>query len=194
MNKKILFIFVCLFLFSLTIVSADSIGTFKVNRKMQITNYCSTSDCTYANLSSIQLPDGTLSYLNAEMTQNGYDFNYSYTPTQIGTYTFKTCSNPEGDSLCESDTFDVTGDGLKSSLGFYILVFILAAGLIIWGYSAEDYTPIMMGSFVLVLFGLYILFYGLAGLKDTVYTWGIGIITLMVGGYLGIRAGLEQLS
>lgn len=190
--RKIIILMIGMFLFSFAFVSADSIGTFKLNQKMQITNYCSSADCAYANITSIQLPDGSFTYLNEAMTQTGNDFNYSYTPTQTGTYTFKTCSNPNAETLCESDTFDVTPNGAKSSLGFYILIFVLIVGLMVWGYSAEDYTPIFMGSFIMVLAGLYVLFYGLDGLKDPVYTWGIGIILLMIGGYLGIRAGVDQ--
>jgi hypothetical protein len=45
----------------------------------------------------------------------------------------------------------------------------------------------------MVLFGLYILFFGIVGVKDTVYTWGIGLIILMLGAYFGIKATLEKI-
>jgi len=113
-------------MFLITLVSATNIGIFKQNTEMQITNFCSTGDCTYANLTSIILPSGTVNYINEFMTQTENDFNYTYTPTQIGTYTFKTCSNPEGASVCESDTFEVTYSGqiASSSQGIiYIILF-----------------------------------------------------------------------
>ena len=180
-------------MFLITLVSATNIGIFKQNTEMQITNFCSTGDCTYANLTSIILPSGTVNYINEFMTQTENDFNYTYTPTQIGTYTFKTCSNPEGASVCESDTFEVTPNGFINNIGFYIMWIILSLGIIYFGYKFEDYWIVILGGFSLVLFGLYVLFYGIVGLKDPVYTWGVGIITLMLGAYFGVRASLEQL-
>lgn len=187
-----IYLTIILGLFLITLVSAESIGTFKQNQNMQITNYCTTGDCSYANLTSVQAPDGVVNYVNTLMTKNGQNFNYTYMVTQIGTYTFNTCADPGGTVVCDSDTFEVTPSGFTNNIAFYIIWIIIAAGLIVLGYKVEDYWLIILGGFALVLFGLYVLFYGIVGMKDSVYTWGLGIITLMVGGYFGIRAGLEQ--
>jgi len=37
------------------------------------------------------------------------------------------------------------------------------------------------------------MFNGIDGIKDPVYTWGLGIITLMLGAYFSIRASIETI-
>ncbi len=39
--------------------------------------------------------------------------------------------------------------------------------------------------------GLYILFFGLDGIRDPVYTWAIGIIILMLAAYISLRSAYE---
>jgi len=195
MNKILIFAILGMFLISLApLISADSIGTFKQNEGMQITNYCSVGTCTFMNLTSIKYPNGTLYNTNAEMTKNGQNFNYAYTPTELGTYTFNTCGDPSGNYICDSDTFESTPSGFIGTLGFYILILILSLGIIILGFSISDGWIVMLGSFGFILLGLFILLYGIDGMKDTAYTYGIGIITIMAGSYIGIRSGIEQIN
>jgi hypothetical protein len=193
MKKELMFI-ICLALMLVPMVSAVNIGTFKLGTNVEITNYCASGTCTYANLSSVKYPDSSMIYINEAMTKTGINFNYTFTgANQIGEYTFVTCGNPDGVVYCDSDTFTVTPNGFVNSPLFYIIIFLIAIGLIVLGYSVQDYWLIVLGGFVLILFGLYILVYGLAGMKDTVYTWGIGIIVIMVGAYFGIRAAWETI-
>jgi len=145
------------------------------------------------NLSSIKLPNGTKVNYNEAMTKNVQDFSYTYTPTLIGEYEFNTCGNPSGDVICDSDTFDVTPDGFVGTLGFYILILILSLGIMILGFAIRDAWVVILGSFGFVLLGLFILLYGIDGMKDVAYTYGIGIITIMVGAYIGVRSAIEQL-
>lgn len=193
MNKKILIFIALAFMLVLPMVAAENIGSYKQNQEMQITNYCSDGTCSYMNLSSITIPNGTKVNYNIEMTKNVQDFNYTYTPTLIGEYEFNTCGNPSGNVICDSDTFDVTPSGFVGTLGFYILILILSLGIMILGFSLSDGWIVIMGSFGFVLLGLFILLYGIDGMKDTAYTYGIGIITIMVGAYIGVRSAIEQM-
>lgn len=150
------------------------------------------SNATQVNLSSITFPNETSRYLNVVMTKNAKTFNYTFCDTsQIGNYIYDYFDN-EGNTYVND--FNVTPDGFINNIGLYIIILILTLGIVLLGYYVEDYWVLILGSFGLILFGLYILFYGIAGAKDTVYTWGIGIITLMLGAYFGVRASLEQLS
>lgn len=192
--KKLVICSLILMSLFITMVSAENIGTFKLGTNVEITNYCASGTCTYVNLSSIKFPDSSMLYINQAMTKNGNNYNYTFNgTTAIGEYTFVTCGNPDGVLYCDSDTFTVTPNGFVNSPLFYIIFIVLAIGLIVLGYSVEDYWLIILGGFVAILFGLYIIIYGLAGMKDTVYTWGIGIIVIMVGAYFGIRAAMETL-
>jgi len=132
MNKQVIFIFALMFM--LTFVSADSIGDgYKVDEEMQVTNYCQAGTCTYMNLSSIEYPNGTITYLNSGMTQNGQTFNYTFTPDQVGTYYFVTC----GDSTiaaCDKDYFITTYNGeVNNDVAIYIVLLIFMSALI-FGY------------------------------------------------------------
>ena len=136
-NKFLLSILIGIFLIS--IVGATNIGTFKQNQQMQITNYCSTGDCTYANLTTINLPNGKIDYINSAMTQDGQNFNYSYTPSILGNYIFNTCSDPSGVKVCDSDSFTATPNGEEFSvaksisyIGFLILT-LFTLIMTIWG-------------------------------------------------------------
>ena len=164
-------------MFLVSLVYAENIGTFEKNIEMQITNYCSTADCTYANLSSITYPNGTIIYFNEAMTQTENEFNYTYTPTEIGLYTFKTCSNPEGEDYCESDNFEVTntgkdfseGEGMVS-VGILLGVLGLAFLFMFLGFKLTKNSKAMpIGFFFIVLsliLGIYSLNLGYAFTHD----------------------------
>ncbi len=130
MNKKILMIMIIgMFLFSFA--AAEDIGVFKLNDKMQITNYCQEATCTFMNITTITTPNGTLEIINSGMTQNFQDFNYSYTPIELGTYNFKTCGNPSGVLICDSDTFDITFSGRQNNIWAFIISLIVPILLLI---------------------------------------------------------------
>jgi len=193
--KKIYFLFILLALAIFPLVSAtedSSLGTFKQGSTINLMQTCDS--CTYVTLVNVVFPDGTFNNIDENMTKSGQTYNYSFSDTeQIGFHSYSVCGDKDNTLKCETITFEVTPNGSINNLGFYIIVIVLTLGLIIFGYSVEDYNLIILGSFGLILFGLYILFYGIAGMKDVVYTWGIGIIILMVGAYFGVRAGIEQL-
>jgi len=112
----------------LTTVSASSIGTFQANEEMQITNYCEAGVCTFINLTSLEYPNGTIVYPNAAMSKNGQAYNYSFTPVDLGTYTFVSC----GDStiaICDKDTFYVNFNGEENSIGTMIILLLFFIGL-----------------------------------------------------------------
>lgn len=149
------------------------------------------SNSSTVTLSSVTYPNETTISIDTAMTQNGRTFNYTFCNTfEIGNYVYD-YYDAEGEVFVND--FNVTPDGFGSNAWFYILLFAIAFGILVFGYKFEDYWVVIFGAFVLILIGLYVLFYGIIGMKDPVYTWGVGIITLMLGAYFGIRASLEQL-
>lgn len=121
-------IFLLIIMFSLVI--ADDIGTYKVNQEMQITNYCQTGDCSFINLTSLEYPNGTIIYPNTAMTQNGQTFNYSFTPTIIGEYTFVTTGDPSV-TIYDSDTFNVTYSGKDTFIGINIILLLFFSSILL---------------------------------------------------------------
>lgn len=192
MNKNIFLIFILGLLITSFTSAVGDIGTVKQYNCIDLYNYCPS--CSYVNLTAIKYPNVTTEIINSEMTNNGYNYNYSFCHTMdIGEYSYTTCGDKDGEETCEVITFEVTPNGSTNTLGFYILLIALSIGIVILGYYVQDAWIVALGSFAMVLLGLYILYFGIDGMKDTVYTWGIGIIILALGSYFGIKATIEKI-
>lgn len=193
MKKIYLLLLIGMFLISLSpmISAIDNIGTFKEGSTIQLIQICDT--CTYVNLTTIIQPNGVSQFYDTSMNKEGYNYYTDYNITQIGDYSYVVCGDKDGGLRCETFNFKSTPSGFSGTLGFYILILIISLGLIILGFAIKDAWIVILGSFAFVLLGLFILLFGIDGMKDTAYTYGIGIITIMVGGYIGIRSGLEQI-
>lgn len=183
-----------LVILGVNLVNAESIGTYAQNAEMQITNYCSTADCTYANLTRIKLPNGTIETINEEMTQTGYDFNYSYTPTLIGTYYFTTCSNPTGENVCEEDSFDVTSYGRSGNenIVFFIFIILLIYGITFIGFFGRNIPMTILGGMALIFLGIYLINHGIIIFRDDLTNY-VSYLTIGIGAITSFWAILEQL-
>ena len=191
MNIKIFLL--SMLIITMGLVAADGdIGLVKQYDCISLYNYCPS--CTYINLTAIQYPNQTVIDMNIAMTKTNNNYIYSFCNTgNLGEYSYTTCGDKTGDVGCEDMVFEVTPSGFAWSNGLYFLIIALSIGIIVLGYYVQDAWIVVLGSFGMVLFGLMVLFYGIAGMKDSVYTWGIGIITLMLGGYFGLKGSLEKL-
>lgn len=138
-----------------------------------------TSDsATYQNISSILLANGTLLFLDAEMTKNGYDFYYildsSYV-TSLGRY----CVNGYGDDIDDTTwryCFEVTSTGKENLTTFLFIFLSIIAGVFLLGVSLRDNWIMMLASILTLFFGFFVIIYGIDIFKDTTTTWAIGII------------------
>lgn len=193
MKKILMFAIIGIFFFSLAGVSATSIGTYKLNEPMQITNYCQVGTCTYMNLTSLQYPNGTLLNLNAAMTKNVQDFYYPFTPTETGEYTFTTCGDPSG-VVCDKDTFEATPNGNSgtNNILLYIVILVLGYTLNLLGFFKRNTTITILGGIVLIFTGLYMIQNGIIIFRDNL-TLAISYITLFWGGGSSLWAAIEQI-
>jgi len=122
------------------------------------------------------------------MTKVGSTFYYNFTQTsQLGEYIYNTYYG----NWTAPVSFEITTDGLNGKLGFTVLILILSLGVIVLGLWKQDAIVTILGSFGLYFIGLNILFYGLDGFKDPVYTWAFGLITLSIAFYVSVRSAWE---
>ena len=144
-------------------------------------------------------PDGTHEFEGYDNTVS-HDFDYSFDIdggnfTVLGEYIFiAQCNNTESGGGAGGSVYVVNHEGKftgSDDLGLIIIIVVVAVCLIGFGMWKEDATMTLLGSFVLYFLGIYILFSGIAGVKDPVTTWGIGLITLGVAFYISTRAGIE---
>lgn len=168
--------------------SIETLKTAKLNEPYKVIQVC--QDASYVNLTVSNLNRNV--FVNQEMTLNGTQWEYGFTPTQIGrhdaTFISDGCSDDNGRA---ASYFEVTGSGFIGTSTFYFLILILSFGIIILGLYLEDAPIVVLGSLGLYFIGLYILFNGIDGIKDPIYTWALGIIVLMLAAYISVKASWE---
>jgi hypothetical protein len=196
-NKLILSLIVGIFLINLIGIGSAETETYKVNTPTNLQFTCTLNDeIPTAATFNITITDREGNYLvnNQETEDQGNGaFNYTVIFTKAEKYKIKMFCYDGTYSYSDEGFYNITGNGFSDNYGFYLLIFGLSAGIIIFGFAIKDYAIVILGSFGLFFIGLYILFNGINGMKDSVYTWGIGIIILGVAFYLSARASLELL-
>ena len=136
-------------------------------------------------------PDNTLVLDNQIATNKVTNHEVNFTPHNIGVYKVDMICVDGGRNGAETLYFEVTGDGFNNTIWFYILILALSAGIMIAGFKLTDPTITMFGTFGLYFLAIYILRFGIVGMKDVTTTWAIGLITLGVAMYVSARIGLE---
>lgn len=185
MDKKIFTIILLGILLFSPVLALDEMKPAELNKQYTILQGCKNS--TYVNITVSNKNDVVIT--NQPMTSNGSsNYVYSFTPSQVGRYDVNGVCDVNGIAEPFATSFEVTGSGLTSSIGFYLLLILLSFGVITLGFYTHDATITVLGTFGLYFFGLYVLFYGLGGIKDPVYTWAMGIITLMTAAYISWKA------
>lgn len=156
-NKLIIAVFLSIFLIFFVSSTVVELGDgFKKNECIDLTQTC--SNCTYVNLSFVQLPNSTKIIYDLSMTKNGILYTYEFCNTsQLGTYVYGTYGNPDGELSNQNVEFVVTPNGEKpqtsksiiyiSLLAIFLLLLlinmymILISGSIEWkvGYLSTFY-------------------------------------------------------
>jgi len=197
MNKTINLISIIMLIGMIGLVSAET-EIYKINTPTNLQFTCTLNDAIpTAATFNITITDKEGNYLiNNQQTNdlgNGA-FNYTVTFPKSEIYKVQMFCTDGTYSYSNEGYYNITPSGFSGTLGFYILIFILSFGIIIFGFYLKDAPIVILGSFGLYFVGLYILFYGLDGIKDPVYTWAIGIIILMLAAYISIRSAYELIT
>lgn len=194
MNKRLMFGFLFILILLPSISSTIELGVVKQFECVELYQTCPT--CTYSDVRAIQYPNKTIITIDWTMNKTNSDFTYNFCDTPLlGEYMFTVYGDKGGLSYeaSEDGFFEVTPSGDSNLGNYYWMILLLSIGVIALGFYKEDATITLLGSFGLYFVGLYILFYGIDGIKDTIYTWGIGIIILSLAGYVSIRSAMEFL-
>lgn len=207
LRSKNLFAFIPLFIFFISLTSA-AVDTnrvddvFQTNQVIPYTKSCinngthcsSVASCNYTfyNL------DSSIKSNNVEATNVGsegaslWQFNISY--TESGVYQIDMTCADGFDSGSSTFYAQVTGSGFNESIAFYLSIFGIGLVFIFLGFHLSNPPITILGSFSWVFLGLYILFNGLAGVKDATTTFATGIIVLGVAAIIGIKSGHEMMT
>ncbi len=181
------------------IVQPEISDVFEVNNlivysKPCINNgtYCTSSAiCNYTFYDN----DNTILFNNVLAENVGADgasiWQFNLSQNSTGLYKVDMVCLDFNNQGSETLYYEVTGDGLLNSLAFYIIILAIGFGIIILGFSLKDAPITIFGSFVLFFVSLYTLFNGIAGTKDPVTTWAIGLILLGISMYVSVRSAYE---
>jgi hypothetical protein len=192
MMNKILLTLLVMTLFSFNLVSSEVQSLDDVAQFDCVSLSQKYANSTYSNITTITYPNGTQQIVNWVMTGSNGIWNYNFCNTeQLGGYEYCTRTDVDGFNTDVCIDFAVTPDGFSDTLGFYFLILILSVGVIVLGFSMKDAIITILGSFGLYFISLYILFNGIDGMKDPIYTWAIGLILLGLAMYISIRSTYE---
>ena len=186
--KKLIILFLFVFLIS-PVFALETLGRYEQNENVRITQVC--SDATWINISSVSYPNSSVALGVTEMVSAGsgeWYYNYGLT-SYLGKYDVRGIS--DGCEGTFATYFEITPDGFLGSTGFYGLILLLSLGIIVLGLWKQDAPITILGSFGLYFLGIYILFNGITGIRDPVYTWGIGLITLGLAFYISTKSTFE---
>lgn len=183
--KKI-FIFIS-FILLINLVSA-SLGTFKQNECVDIKTILNT---TSVNISTISNPSSTVIISNQEMTKLASTFNYTFcNTTDIGIYIYD-YFDAEGNVYVND--FEISPSGFAGLSHYYWLIIILIIGILALGFWIKDGWIVILGSMGLLFLGFWIIIYGIDFVKNTNYTYPIGLLIWGIALYLIIKSSIEML-
>jgi len=198
MNKTIIGLTFILLVLPFVMAATDTNNVddiFKINTEVEYVKpcfnngtYCSGSaTCNF----SVFKPDNSILVNNLQGTNQGAYHNITFTVSDIGIHKVDMTCVDGSLNGAETFYFEVTGSGFNNTSLFYILLFAIPIVIMMLGFYLTDAPMVILGSFSLTFTGLYILFNGIVGIKDSTTTWAVGIIVLMFAAYIGIKSSWE---
>lgn len=188
--NNLILIIVLTFLFPLVNAEVNELDSVPQNSCVLIPQTCAS--CSYVNV-SVTYKNQTIITNKGMANQGGGLWTYNFCNTsQLGRYDIQGSGDIEGNPTgFDILYFEVSYNGFVGTTGFYILIIILSLGLITLGVYMQDIIVVAFGALGLYFMGFYILFNGINGLRDPVYTFAMGIIIIGLASYISIKAGLE---
>ncbi len=188
-------------LVSVLLFTSVSALVYKQNSPAEINLVCinagfcsSSAQCNV----SIFSPAGNVILDGVQATQSSSLANYNVTlnenqTIELGEYQVGGfCKDGSVTQLIDF-TFEVTPTGFSNIFDFYLIILIVSAVVIIFGFWIRDPWVVMFGTFGLYFVGIFIIRFGIVGLKDNDYTFTLGLIIIGIAAYLSIKKGIELL-
>ena len=191
MNK---FIFLILLVALLPMMSAsiENLGTFKQGSCVNLLQTC--ADCTYNNISSVVQPDGIkgLSVLTA-MTKAGTEYTQEFcNTTKPGTYSVNGYGDIGGVLTSWNYNFEVTPTGSENNTNFFIMMILVATGLVLLGFVFTNYIFAFFGGLCFLIVGIYSMIYGYGDVTN-LYSRMISVVLIGLGALITMLSALDLL-
>lgn len=188
MTKYKIIFALCFVILLIGIVSAN-LGCFKPNENFDIVT---NSNSSAINITEIQSPSPSPQLLvrNVAMTKIGKSFNYTFSNSKIGVYSYGFC-DLEGN--CYSNTFEITSSGRcgsSSNIVFIIFMILIVYALTFIGLFTRNATLTTLGGGFMMFLGIYLMNNGIIIYRDDLTTY-FSYVTIFLGAALAIWAGIE---
>lgn len=191
-SRLILFFMLCIFLTPLISSQVETLGSFKVKSCIDLKQTC--SNCTYNNITSIYLTGDTPLKLLTEraMTKSGTEYNYTFCDTsRIGNYIVNGKGDVDGVTTVWAYDFNVSPTGFGNNIGFYFIILLISGIIIAAGFMVKDGWIAILGTIGLYLTGMFLLIYGIDGIRNLYLTRGLSFVLLGLASYISVNAGIE---
>ena len=167
--------------------------THVINATHQMTNDTATCYVHLYNRSGKHILEKYMGWdgnnLEWELTVDGNNFTVAGNP-----HSYVIVCNTTTQVGGVKGEFFVTGNGFEVDQWFLLIILLISGGIIILGFSLKDPPMVILGSFGLYFIGLWIIFNGIVGIRDTTYTLPIAIIILAVAAYISVRSAWELIN
>ncbi len=194
MKKILLILLVSLLLVTTISASIESLGAFKQGESINLIQNC--ADCSYNNITTVMLGNGTLLTINDNMQKDRAFFNLtldSGNALSLGTYFINGIGDPSGVDTTWSYTLEVTPsgeDGNENTI-FFIFVILLIYGITFTGFFGKNIPITVLGGMAMLFLGIYLVSQGIIIYRDNLTNY-IAYLTIAIGGICSIWALLEQ--
>ena len=190
-----LFLIALLIILPLANASISNLGTFKQNECINLLQTC--ADCTYNNISSVTF--GNSNGVRAltgpvVMTKSGTEYTTNFcNATQPGTYNVNGYGDAAGTKTGWNYNFEVTpAGGAENNTVFFILIIIIAVGLVLLGFILNNYIFAFFGGLVFLIGGVYGMIYGYGDITN-LYTRMVSYVLIGLGALITILSALDLL-
>lgn len=194
MKKLLLILIVGIFLISFA-SAIENLGNFKQGENINLIQICPS--CTYNNITTIKVADGSLLKINKAMDKDGTFYNYtldSSNATELGEYVVNGIGDLGGVATTWNYKFEVTtsGKGGTENIFLFIIVLVLGYTLNLLGFFNRNTYITILGGIILVFTGLYMINYGIIIFRSNL-TLAISYVTLFWGAGSSLWAAVEEI-
>ncbi len=194
MQLKYLTIILGILLLGITMAEVQTLGTFEDGRDIELKQVAS-SDYTGCNITSVSFPNSSKIVQNVKMSKSGNEYSYNLkggnTSGVYGQYVVNgECYDGTDYDIWAYD-FDVTPSGFSNTIGFYVLIVIIAFAILVLGFSLEDPWIVLLGCFGMIFLGIWMNINGIDTIQNKTITMALSIIIIAVASYISLKTGLE---
>lgn len=136
-------------------------------------------------------------YINkTPVFKNNYDFSFVVPARNISKLSqasyIMQCNNTGSYGCFVSEPLEITPSGFSGLADFYYIFIIIIIATVALGLFVKNPWIMMLGSIMVLIFGFFVIIYGVDIFKNTSTTWAVGLLTWALGVYF-MYLSLEEM-